>query len=58
MPARPAVDGVDTRLTEKPLRQSIDSALVSAIAKVDNLGRYLKSTWGLSKGDRIHELKF
>ncbi len=38
--------------------QTIDASLLTAIKKVDNLGRYLKSTWGLSKGDRIHELKF
>jgi hypothetical protein len=39
-------------------QQTVDAALLSAIKKVDNLGRYLRSEWGLSKGDRIHELKF
>ncbi len=38
--------------------QTIDAALLSSIKKVDNLGRYLKSSWGLSKGDKVHELKF
>jgi hypothetical protein len=41
-----------------PPIQTVDAALLSAIKKVDNLGRYLRSEWGLSKGDRIHELKF
>jgi hypothetical protein len=38
--------------------QSIDDALVSAVKKVDNLSKYLKTPWGLSRGDRFHELKF
>lgn len=39
-------------------RKSVDSALLSAISKVEHLSRYLKASWGLSKGDRFHELKF
>lgn len=38
--------------------KSVDSALLSAISKVEHLSRYLKASWGLSKGDRFHELKF
>jgi large subunit ribosomal protein L6e len=43
---------------KKNEQKTVDAALLSAIKKVDNLGRYLRSEWGLSKGDRIHELKF
>lgn len=38
--------------------QTIDAALVASIKKVDNLSKYLKASWGLSRGDRFHELKF
>jgi hypothetical protein len=38
--------------------QSVDDALVAAVKKVDNLSKYLKTPWGLSRGDRFHELKF
>jgi large subunit ribosomal protein L6e len=38
--------------------QAIDASLLASIKKVDNLSKYLKATWGLSRGDRFHELKF
>jgi large subunit ribosomal protein L6e len=50
-----SLQGRDCRLTP---RKSVDSALLSAISKVEHLSRYLKASWGLSKGDRFHELKF
>ncbi|GFZ49594.1 60S ribosomal protein L6-B [Saitozyma sp. JCM 24511] len=43
---------------KKSEQKSVDSALLSAISKVEHLSRYLKASWGLSKGDRFHELKF
>lgn len=43
---------------KKSEQKSVDAALLSAIKKVDNLSKYLKASWGLSKGDRFHELKF
>ncbi|KAK4688797.1 large subunit ribosomal protein L6e, partial [Tremellales sp. Uapishka_1] len=43
---------------KKSEQKSVDASLIAAIKKVDNLAKYLKASWGLSKGDRIHELKF
>ncbi|KAI9637429.1 structural constituent of ribosome [Dioszegia hungarica] len=43
---------------KKSEQKSVDAPLLSAIKKVDHLSKYLKATWGLSKGDRFHELKF
>ncbi|GHJ84532.1 hypothetical protein NliqN6_0934 [Naganishia liquefaciens] len=42
----------------KSEQKSIDAALLSNIKKVDNLARYIRTPWSLSKGDRVHELKF
>jgi large subunit ribosomal protein L6e len=38
--------------------QSVDGPLLDVIKKIDNLSKYLRASWGLSKGDRFHELKF
>ncbi|WVQ82127.1 hypothetical protein IAT38_004255 [Cryptococcus sp. DSM 104549] len=43
---------------KKSEQKAVDAALIASIKKVDNLAKYLKSSWGLSKGDRFHELKF
>ncbi|WVW85569.1 hypothetical protein I302_107607 [Kwoniella bestiolae CBS 10118] len=43
---------------KKSEQKSVDAALIASIKKVDNLAKYLKASWGLSKGDRFHELKF
>ncbi|KAF5390692.1 hypothetical protein D9757_002708 [Collybiopsis confluens] len=40
------------------LQKEVDSALIAAIKKTDNLGKYLKSSWGLSKGQYPHEMVF
>ncbi|KAJ9119972.1 hypothetical protein QFC24_005455 [Naganishia onofrii] len=42
----------------KSEQKTIDAALLSNIKKVDNLAKYLRTPWSLSKGDRVHELKF
>ncbi|WVN85951.1 uncharacterized protein L203_101108 [Cryptococcus depauperatus CBS 7841] len=43
---------------KKAEQKAVDAALLASIKKVENLAKYLKSSWGLSKGDRFHELKF
>lgn len=43
---------------KKSEQKSVDTAVIEAVKKVENLGKYLKASWGLSKGDRFHELKF
>ncbi|TYJ53405.1 hypothetical protein B9479_005952 [Cryptococcus floricola] len=43
---------------KKAEQKAVDAALIASIKKVDNLSKYLKSSWGLSRGDRFHELKF
>ncbi|ORY35524.1 structural constituent of ribosome [Naematelia encephala] len=43
---------------KKSLQKTVDAPVVEAIKKVENLAKYLKTSWGLSKGDRFHELKF
>ncbi|KAJ3774440.1 60S ribosomal protein L6 [Lentinula raphanica] len=40
------------------LQKEVDSTLIAAIKKTENLGKYLKSTWGLSKGQYPHEMVF
>ncbi|KAJ9094566.1 hypothetical protein QFC20_006881 [Naganishia adeliensis] len=42
----------------KSEQKTIDAALLSNIKKVDNLAKYIRTPWSLSKGDRVHELKF
>ncbi|KAJ4478220.1 60S ribosomal protein L6 [Lentinula aciculospora] len=40
------------------LQKEVDSNLIAAIKKTENLGKYLRSTWGLSKGQYPHEMVF
>ncbi|KAF5344122.1 hypothetical protein D9758_008848 [Tetrapyrgos nigripes] len=39
-------------------QKEIDSAIIAAIKKTDNLGKYLQSTFGLSKGQYPHQMAF
>ena len=39
-------------------QKAIDNALLSTIKKTDNLSKYLKASWGLSKGQFPHQLVF
>jgi large subunit ribosomal protein L6e len=39
-------------------QRTIDNALLSSIKKTDNLSKYLKASWGLSKGQFPHQLVF
>jgi large subunit ribosomal protein L6e len=39
-------------------QKTIDNALLSTIKKTDNLSKYLKASWGLSKGQFPHQLVF
>jgi large subunit ribosomal protein L6e len=39
-------------------QKSVDKAVIAAVAKTENLAKYLKSSWGLSKGQFPHELTF
>jgi len=39
-------------------QKAVDNALLSAIKKTDNLSKYLKASWGLSKGQFPHQLVF
>lgn len=43
---------------KKSEQKTVDAPVLEAVKKVDNLAKYLKASWGLSKGDRFHELKF
>lgn len=43
---------------KKSEQKSVDAPVLEAVKKVDNLAKYLKASWGLSKSDRFHELKF
>ncbi|RSH77927.1 uncharacterized protein EHS24_003000 [Apiotrichum porosum] len=43
---------------KKSEQKAVDAPVLAAVKKVDNLSKYLKASWGLSKGDRFHELKF
>jgi large subunit ribosomal protein L6e len=40
------------------LQKEVDSSLISAIKKTEHLGKYLRSTWGLSKGQYPHQMAF
>ncbi|KAJ7590948.1 ribosomal protein L6e-domain-containing protein [Mycena floridula] len=39
-------------------QKSIDKAIIASIKKTANLDRYLKASWGLSKGQFPHQLVF
>ncbi|KAL7422779.1 60S ribosomal protein L6 [Cryptotrichosporon argae] len=43
---------------KKSEQKTVDAPVLAAVKKVDNLAKYLKASWGLSKSDRFHELKF
>ncbi|EJT46902.1 structural constituent of ribosome [Trichosporon asahii var. asahii CBS 2479] len=43
---------------KKSEQKNVDAPVLEAVKKVDNLAKYLKASWGLSNGDRFHELKF
>ena len=43
---------------KKSEQKTVDAPVLEAVKKVDNLAQYLKASWGLSKRDRFHELKF
>jgi large subunit ribosomal protein L6e len=40
------------------IQKEVDSSLISAIKKTENLGKYLRSSWGLSKGQYPHQMAF
>jgi large subunit ribosomal protein L6e len=39
-------------------QKQIDKAIIASIKKTENLTKYLQASWGLSKGQFPHELKF
>jgi len=39
-------------------QKTLDKAIIAAIKKTDNLAKYLKASWGLSKGQFPHQLVF
>lgn len=39
-------------------QKSVDEGIIAAVKKVDHLSSYLKASWGLSKGQYPHQLKF
>jgi len=39
-------------------QKEIDQAIIASIKKTENLAKYLKASWGLSKGDYPHQLVF
>lgn len=43
---------------KKSEQKAVDASLIAAIKKTDNLAKYLKASFGLSRGDRVHDLKF
>ncbi|EIW68191.1 hypothetical protein TREMEDRAFT_57243 [Tremella mesenterica DSM 1558] len=43
---------------KKSEQKAVDASLLTAIKKVDKLAQYLKTTWGLSKNDKFHKMKF
>jgi len=39
-------------------QKSVDGAVIEAVKKTENLAKYLKASWGLSKGQFPHQLNF
>lgn len=39
-------------------QKEVDNALLTSIKKTENLSKYLKASWGLSKGQFPHQLVF
>ena len=36
----------------------VDKVVIESVRKTENLGKYLKASWGLSKGQYPHQLVF
>lgn len=39
-------------------QKEVDKAIIASLKKTENLAKYLKSSWGLSKGQFPHQLVF
>ena len=39
-------------------QKAVDAAVIAAVKKTESLNKYLKSSWGLSKGQFPHQLVF
>jgi large subunit ribosomal protein L6e len=39
-------------------QKEVDKAVIAAVSKTENLAKYLKASWGLSKGQFPHQLAF
>lgn len=39
-------------------QKEIDKVILSSVKKMESLAKYLKASWGLSKGDFLHQLVF
>ena len=39
-------------------QKEVDKAIIASIKKTENLEKYLKASWGLSKGQYPHQLVF
>ncbi|GLB33902.1 putative eukaryotic ribosomal protein eL6 family protein [Lyophyllum shimeji] len=39
-------------------QKEVDAVVINAVKKVENLSKYLKASWGLSKGEFPHKMKF
>lgn len=39
-------------------QKEVDKAIIESIKKTENLAKYLKASWGLSKGQFPHQLNF
>ena len=39
-------------------QKTVDAVVIAAVKKTENLGKYLKASWGLSKGQFPHQLAF
>ena len=37
-------------------QKNVDKAVIEAVKKMENLGKYLKASWGLWKGQHPHQL--
>ena len=39
-------------------QKTVDAAIIAAVKKTSALGKYLKASWGLSKGQYPHQMAF
>lgn len=39
-------------------QKAVDAAVIAAVKSTENLSKYLKASWGLSKGQSPHQLAF